>query len=118
MRDEIKKIAKEYNDQCDVIDSLQKERKTLQKKITILKNDKIDDKYIIKVLREKLIILETIQNRTRNVRKSITSSFRSSIADQEMITNINAFDRFEKKKRSIVISNLTIFTENKAKFEH
>jgi hypothetical protein len=60
----------------------------------------------------------TIQNCTHNVHKLITSSFRSSTADQEMIVDINAFDRFEKTKRSVVISNSTIFIENKAKFEH
>jgi uncharacterized coiled-coil DUF342 family protein len=92
IRDEIKEMIKKYNDQCDVIDELQNERKTLQERIASLKNDKIDDKYTIRVLREKLKILETTQNRTRNVRKYITSSFRSSTADQEMIADINAFD--------------------------
>jgi seryl-tRNA synthetase len=118
IRDEIKKINKEYNKQCDLIDELQNERKALKERIAFLKNDKIDDKYIIRALREKLKILETTQNRTRNVRRFITSSFRSSIADQEMTTSINASDRLEKTKRSVVISNSTIFIEDKAKFEH
>jgi septal ring factor EnvC (AmiA/AmiB activator) len=118
IRNEIKEMIKKYNNQCDVIDELQNERKALQERIASLKNDKIDDKYIIRVLREKLKILETTQNRTRNVRKLITSSFKSSTADQKMIANINAFDRFEKTKRLIVISNSTIFIEDKAKFEH
>jgi uncharacterized protein (DUF4213/DUF364 family) len=82
IRDEIKEMIKKYNEQCDVIDELQNERKVLQKRIASLKNDKIDDKYIIRALKEKLKILETTQNRTRNVRKFITSSFKSSIADQ------------------------------------
>ncbi len=118
IRDETKKMNKKYNEQCDLIDELQNEKKALQEKITSLKNDKIDDKYIIRVLREKLKILETAQNRTRNVRKLITSSFRSSTADQKMIADINASDRFEKTKRSVVISNSTIFIEDKTKFEH
>ncbi len=118
IRDEVKKMIKKYNDQCDIIDALQNERKTFKKKIAILKNDKIDDKYTIRALREKLKILETAQNRTRNVRELITSSFKSSTADQEMIADINASDRLEKTKRSIVISNSTIFIEDKAKFEH
>jgi hypothetical protein len=118
IRDETKKMNKKYNEQCDLIDELQNERKILRERITILKNDKIDDKYIIRALREKLKVFETTHNRTRNVRKSITSSFRSSTADQEMIADINASNRFEKTKRSIVISNSTIFIENKAKFEH
>jgi hypothetical protein len=101
-----------------LIDELQNERKILRKRIAILKNDKIDDKYIIRVLRKKLKIFETTQNRTRNVRKSITSSFKSSTADQEMTADINASNRLEKTKRSIVISNSTIFIEDKAKFEH
>jgi seryl-tRNA synthetase len=118
IRDEIKEMNKKYNEQCDLIDELQNERKALKERIAFFKNDKIDDKYIIRVLKEKLKILETAQNRTRNVRKLITSSFRSSTADQKMTTDINAFDRLKKTKRSIVISNSTIFIEDKAKFEH
>jgi uncharacterized coiled-coil DUF342 family protein len=101
IKDEIKKMNKKYNEQCDLIDELQNERKTLQKRITILKNDKLNDKYIICALRKKLKVLEMTQNRTRNVRRFITSSFKSSIAQQEMIANINAIDainRFEKIK--------------------
>jgi hypothetical protein len=118
IRDETKKINKKYNEQCDLIDELQNEKKVLQERITSLKNDKIDDKYIIRALREKLKILETAQNRTRNVRRFITSSFKSSTANQEMTADTNASDQLEKTKRSIVISNSTIFIENKAKFEH
>jgi hypothetical protein len=118
IRDEIKKMNKKYNEQCDLIDELQNERKALKKRIASLKNDKIDDKYIIRVLKKKLKILETIQNRTRNVREFITSSFKSSTADQKMTTNINTSDRLKKTKRSVVFSNSTIFIENKAKFEH
>ncbi len=62
IRDETKKMTKEYNEQCDLIDELQNERKTLQERITTLKNDKLDDKYIIRVLREKLKILEIAQD--------------------------------------------------------
>ncbi len=118
IRNEVKKMIKEYNDQCDIIDALQDERKILKKKIAILKNDKIDDKYTIRALKEKLKILETVQNRIRNVREFITLSFRSSTANQKMIANINASDRLEKTKRLVVISNSTIFIEDKAKFEH
>jgi septal ring factor EnvC (AmiA/AmiB activator) len=118
IRDETKKMNKKYNEQCDLIDELSNEKKALQERITFFKNDKIDDKYIIRALRKKLKILETIQNRIRNLRKLITSSFRSSTADQEMIANINMSDRLEKTKRSVVISNSTIFIEDKAKFEH
>ncbi len=121
IKDEIKKMNKKYNEQCDLIDEFQNERKILQKRITILKNNKLNDKYIIRALRKKLKILETIQNRTRNMRKLITSSFRSSTAQQKTtadINAINAIDRFEKIKRFAVISNSTIFNENKAKFEH
>jgi hypothetical protein len=59
IRDETKKMNKEYNEQCDLIDEFQDEKKALQKRITFFKNDKIDDKYIIRVLREKLKILKT-----------------------------------------------------------
>ncbi len=122
VRDEIKKMNKKYNEQCDLIDELQNERKILRKRITNLKNDKLDDKYIIRVLKQRLKILETAQNRTRNVRESIIFSYASSSSLMnhiaEMTTDINAIDRFEKVKRSAVISNSTIFIENKAKFEH
>jgi hypothetical protein len=120
IRNEFKKMNKKYNKQCDLIDELQNERKILQKRITNLKNDKIDDKYIIRVLRERLKILEIAQNRTRNARDLITSSFVFSSVNHiaEMTADINASNRLEKTKRSIVISNSTIFIENKAKFEH
>jgi hypothetical protein len=117
IRDEIKEMIKKYNDQCDVIDEFQNETKVLQKRIASFKNDKINDKYIIRVLREKLKIHETTQNRTRNVRELITSSFRSSTADQKMTADINA-SVDSKTKRSVIISNSTIFIEDKAKFEH
>jgi hypothetical protein len=118
IKDETKKMTKEYNEQCDLIDELQNERKILQERITILKNDKLNDQYIIRVLKEKLKILETTQNRIRNVRKLITSSFKSSIAQQEMTASINAIDRLERIKQSAVISNSTILKEDKAKFEN
>ncbi len=120
IRDEVKKMNKEYNEQCDLIDELQSERKILQKRIAILKNDKLNDKYIIRTLREKLKILETAQNRIRNARDLITSSFASSSVNHiaEMTADTNASNRFKKTKRSVVISNSTIFIENKAKFEH
>jgi hypothetical protein len=70
-RDEVKKMNKEFNEQCDLIDELQSERKILQKRIAILKNDKLNDKYIIRILKEKLKILETAHDRIRNVRNSI-----------------------------------------------
>ncbi len=115
-------MNKKYNEQCDLIDELQNERKILRERITNLKNDKLDDKYIIRALKKRLKILEIAQNRTRNVHESIISSYASfsSLVNYiaEMTTDINAIDRFEKIKRSAVISNSTIFIENKAKFEH
>jgi uncharacterized phage infection (PIP) family protein YhgE len=120
IKDEVKKMIKKYNDQCDIINALQDERKILKKKIAILKNDKIDDKYTIRALKEKLKILETAQNRIRNARDLITSSFVSSSVNHiaEMTAVINASNRFEKTKRSVVIFDSTIFIEDKAKFEH
>jgi seryl-tRNA synthetase len=122
IKDEVKKMNKEYNEQCDLIDELQNERKILQKEITILKNDKLNDRYIIRILKEKLKILETAHDRIRNVKDSITSSFVSFSSSvnhiAEMTADINAIDRFEKTKRSVVISNSTIFIEDKTKFEH
>jgi seryl-tRNA synthetase len=120
IRDKIKKMNKKYNEQCDLIDELQIERKILREKIASLKNDKIDDKYIIRALRERLKILEATQDRIRNARDFITSSFVSSLVNHVagMIADTNASNRLEKTKRSVVISNSTIFIENKAKFEH
>jgi hypothetical protein len=119
IRNEIKKMNKKYNEQCDLIDELQNERKILREKITNLKNDKFEDKYIIRVLKERLKILETVQNRIRNVRESIILSFASFVnLFAEMTTDTNAIDRLEKVKQSAVISNSTIFIEDKEKFEH
>jgi hypothetical protein len=113
-------MNKKYNEQCDLINEFQNERKILQEKITNLKNDKIDDKYIIRALKKKLKIFETAQNQIRNTRDFITSSFVSSSMNYiaEIIANINASNRLEKTKRLIVISDSTIFIENKIKFEH
>ncbi len=85
-----------------------------------MKNDKLNDKYIIRILKEKLKIFEIAQNRIRNARDFITSSFVLSFVNHiaEMIADINASNRFEKTKRSVVISNTTIFIEDKIKFEH
>jgi uncharacterized phage infection (PIP) family protein YhgE len=120
IKDEIKKMNKKYNEQCDLIDELQNERKILREKIASLKNDKIDDKYTIRALKERLKILETAQNRIRNARDFITSSFVSSFVNHiaEITADTNASNRLEKTKRSIVISDSTIFIEDKAKFEH
>jgi hypothetical protein len=120
IRDEIKKMHKKYNEQCDLIDELQNERKILWERITSLKNDKIDDKYIIRALKERLKILEIAQNRIRNARDLITSSFASLSVKHiaRMTADINASNRLEKTKRSVVISNSTIFIEDKTKFEH
>jgi predicted HAD superfamily phosphohydrolase len=95
-------------------------KKILQKKNIILQNELIDQKFVLRIMKQKLKIFETARDRIRNVKNSITSSFISSSANHiaEMIADIIAIDRFEKIKRSIVISNSTIFIENKAKFEH
>ncbi len=120
IRNEFKKMNKKYNEQCDLIDELQNEKKFLRERIANLKNDKIDDKYIIRALKERLKILKTVQNRTRNARDLITSSFVFSFVNHiaEMTADINASNRLEKTKRSVVILNSKIFIENKTKFEH
>jgi septal ring factor EnvC (AmiA/AmiB activator) len=120
IRNEIKKMNKKYNEQCDLIDEFQIERKILRKRIASLKNDKINDKYIIRALKERLKILEAAQDRIRNARDLITSSFVSSLVNHiaEMTADTNASNRLEKTKRSVVISNSTIFIEDKTKFEH
>jgi hypothetical protein len=125
IKEKNRNLIKNYNDQIDVINEyftkrneyLMKKR-TLQKENIILQNELTDQKFVLRTMRQKLKILETAHDRIRNVRSLITSSFKSLIADQEMTANINAFDRFEKTKRSVVISNSTIFIEDKAKFEH
>ncbi len=95
--------------------------KTLQKKNIILQNEFIDQKFALRTMKQKLKILKTIHDRTRNVKKFITSSFVfSSSANHvaEITADINASNRLEKTKRSVVISNSAIFIKDKAKFEH
>jgi hypothetical protein len=122
-------LIKNYNDQVDVIDEYLierneylKKKKALQKENITLQNELIDQKFALRIMRQKLEILKIAHDRIRNVRRSIISffvslsSFVNHIA--EMIAGITAIDRFEKIKRSVVISDSTIFIENKAKFEH
>ncbi len=122
-------LIKNYNDQIDVIDEYFTKKneylvkkKTLQKENISLQNELTDQKFVLRTMRQKLKILETAHDRTRNVRESITSSFVSSSSSMnhiaEMTADTNATDRLEKTKRSVVISNSTIFIEDKAKFEH
>jgi 2-keto-4-pentenoate hydratase/2-oxohepta-3-ene-1,7-dioic acid hydratase in catechol pathway len=129
IKEENRNLIKDYNEQIDVIDEYLtkrreylEEKKILQKENTILQDELIDQKFALRTMGQKLKILETIHDRTRNVRKLITSSFVlfSSSADHvaEMTADTNASNRFEKTKRSVVISNSTIFIEDKAKFEH
>jgi hypothetical protein len=127
IKEENRTLIKDYNEQMNVIDEYLIERneylekkKTLQKENIILQNELTDQKFVLRAMRQKLKTLETIHDRTRNVKSSITSSFISSPANHisEMTANTNASNRFEKTKRSVVISNSTIFIEDKAKFEH
>ncbi len=127
IKEENRNLIKNYNDQVDVIDEyLTKrneylaEKKTLQKENIILQNELTDQKFVLRTMRQKMKILEAVHDRTRNVKDSITSSFISSSANHtaEMTAGITAIDRFEKIKRSVVISDSAIFIENKAKFEH
>jgi superoxide dismutase len=122
-------LIKNYNDQIDVIDEYFTKRneyfekkKVLQKENIVLQDELIDQKFALRTMRQKLKTLETVHDRTRNVRDSITSSFvsLSSFVNQivEMTADINAIDRLEKTKRFVVIFDLTIFIENKTKFEH
>jgi hypothetical protein len=122
-------LIKNYNDQIDIIDEYLTKRneylvkkKMLQKENISLQNELTDQKFVLRTMRQKLKTLETAHDRTRNVRKSITSSFvppsSSMNHTAEMTAGTSATDRSEKTKRSTVISNPTIFIENKAKFEH
>ncbi len=128
IKKENRNLIKNYNEQIDVIDEYLIERneylvkkKTLQKKNITLQNELIDQKFALRTMKQKLKILETTHDRIRNVKRFITSSFVfSSSANHaaRMIADINASNRLEKTKRFVVISNSTIFIENKAKFEH
>jgi archaellum component FlaC len=97
-------------------------KRILQKENIILQNEFIDQKFVLRTMKQKLKILETVYDRIRNVKSSIMSSFVSfsSSVNQiaEMTAIINAIDRLEKTKRFVVIFDSTIFIENKAKFEH
>jgi hypothetical protein len=127
IKEKNRNLIKNYNEQVDVINKYFTKKneylvkkKILQKENIILQNELIDQKFVLRTMRQKLKIFETVHDRIRNVRNSITSSFISSSANHiaEMIANITAIDRLEKIKRLIVISNSTIFIEDKAKFEH
>jgi hypothetical protein len=127
IKEENRNLIKNYNDQVDVIDEYFTKRneylvkkKTLQKENIILQNELTDQKFALRTMKQKLKTLETVHDRIRNVRDSITSSFILSSANhtEKMIVDTTATDRFEQIKRSIVISNSTIFTNDKAKFEH
>ncbi len=128
IKEENRNLIKDYNEQIDVIDEYLIERneylvkkKTLQKKNIILQNEFIDQKFVLRTMRQKLKIFETTHDRTRNVKRFITSSFVSSSSANhaaKMTADINASNRFEKTKRFAVISNSTIFIEDKSKFEH
>ncbi len=129
IKEKNRNLIKNYNEQMNVIDEYFTERreyleekKILQKKNTILQDELTDQKFVLRTMKQKLKTLETTHDRTRNVRRLITSSFVlfSSSANHvaKMTASTNASNRFEKTKRSVVISNSTIFIEDKAKFEH
>ncbi len=129
IKEKNRNLIKNYNDQVDVIDEYFTKRneylvkkKTLQKENIILQNELIDQKFALRTMRQKLETLETAHDRIRNVRELITSSFISFSSSvnhiAEMTADINAIDRFDKTKRSVAISNSTIFIEDKTKFEH
>ncbi len=113
-------LIKNYNKQIDVIDEylidkrkyLEK-NKALQEENVALQNEITDQKFVFRIMRQKLETLKTVNDRIRNVRKFISSSFRFATEH-----DINATDRFEKIKRFTVISNSTIFIEDRTKFEH
>jgi hypothetical protein len=131
---ENKSLMKKYNEQTNVIDeylaekrdylkkkrTLQNENRVIQNENVSLQNEFIDQKFVLRIMKQKLETFEIAQNRTRNARDFITSLFVSSLVDHfaEMIADINVTNRFEKTKRSVVILDSTIFIENKAKFEH
>ncbi len=102
--------------------SISKKKKRFQKENIFLQNELIDQKFALRTMKQKLEILETAHDWTRNVRELITSSFVSFSLFvnyiTKMIADINAIDRFKKTKRSIIILDSRIFIENKAKFEH
>jgi hypothetical protein len=82
IKKENRNLIKNYNEQIDVIDEYFIERneyftkkKTLQKENIILQNKFIDQKFVLRTMKQKLKILETIHDRIRNVRRFITSSF-------------------------------------------
>jgi chromosome segregation ATPase len=125
IKEENRNLIKNYNDQVDVIDEYLTKRneylvkkRALQKENITLQNELTDQKFALRTMRQKLKTLETAHDRTRNVRDPTTSSFRPPTADQEMTAGTNASDRPEKTKRSAAIPNSTIFTGDKAKFEH
>jgi hypothetical protein len=74
-------MIKKYNEQCDVINELQNERKFYKKELLLWKTTRLTISTLFVLWERKLKILETTLNYIRNVRKLITSLFKSSIAN-------------------------------------
>ncbi len=81
IKDKIKEMIKKYNEQCDVINELQNERKFYKKELLLWKTTRLTISTLFVLWERKLKILETTLNYIRNVRKLITSLFKSSIAN-------------------------------------
>jgi uncharacterized coiled-coil protein SlyX len=103
IKEKNRNLIKNYNDQVDVIDEYFIERnkylekkKALQKENIVLQNELTDQKFALRIMRQKLKTLKTIHDRIRNVKESITSlfaSFSSSVNHiAEMTADINALN--------------------------
>ncbi len=119
-RKENREFISEYNEQCDLLKKYQKERNILMKKILALKKNNKNLKSFIRSLRKQIKNLK-VEKSNEHARNAIESSFFSYNAFDtraRMIADTNATNSFEKTKRSTTILDLTVFIDDKNKFEH
>ncbi len=119
-REENQELVNEYNKQCDLLKKYQKERNILMKKILALKKDNKNLKSFIRSLRKQIknLKVQKSDKHARNAFESLFFSYNAFDIRAKMIANINATNSFEKTKRSTMIFDLTIFINDKNKFEH
>ncbi len=90
------------------------------KKILALKKNNKNLKSFIRFLRKQIknLKIEKSNEHVKNVSKSFLSLYNAFDSRAEMIAIINATNRLEKTKRSVIIFDSTVFIEDKDKFEH
>ncbi len=120
IREKNQEFISEYNEQCDLLKKYQKKRNILMKKILALKKDNKNLKSFIRSLRKQIknLKVEKSNEHARNAFESSFFSYNAFDTRARMIADINATKSFEKTKRSATIFDLTVFIDDKNKFEY